>query len=185
VPWAGEWALRRGVPGKAGAWAREAEKPQVIGTLQVFMQWPDTATSDVDLWVQAPGDRPVGYNGKAGMIFDLLRDDLGYQGDRTGMNFENAFTRGLPAGEYVVNVHLYRSIVADMPIRVKVICQLRKDPESPLVDVFVEEVTLTKAYQEITVMRFTLDSDGSVVSKTQLPKPIATVTEDRGGNPHR
>lgn len=156
----------------------EAEKPQVIGQLQVFMSWPDSAVSDVDLWVQAPGDKAVGYPGKAGKVFDLLRDDLGYVNDVTGMNFENAFTRGLPPGEYLVNVHLYRADLRDLPIKVKVICQLRKNPESDLVTVFVQEVTLTNSKQEITVMRFTLDGEGNVVSTSRLPKPIVTA---RGG----
>src|SRR5437667_7216328 len=47
------------------------------GNVIVEMTWAKESDSDVDLWVQAPGDVPVGYSNKSGMIFNLLRDDLG------------------------------------------------------------------------------------------------------------
>ena len=58
------------------------------------------------------GRRPVGYSNKGGVIFNLLRDDLGKRADATGMNYEVSYSRGIPAGEYTVNVHLYRNTSA-------------------------------------------------------------------------
>ena len=72
-------------------------------------RWPDGVDADVDLWVQAPGDVPVGYSNKGGAIFNLLRDDLGQRADATGMNYEVSYARGMPAGEYTANLHLYRN----------------------------------------------------------------------------
>ena len=46
---------------------------------------PPSMDSDVDLWVQAPGDMPVGYSNKGGAVFNLLRDDLGQQLDLSGL----------------------------------------------------------------------------------------------------
>ena len=80
------------------------------GDMIVEIRWPDELDTDVDLWVKAPGDRPVGYSNRGGLVFNLLRDDLGHSSDLTKLNYEFAYTRGAPAGEYVVNVHLYRNM---------------------------------------------------------------------------
>jgi hypothetical protein len=56
------------------------------GSVIIDLHWDDKVDADVDLWVQAPGDVPVGYSNKAGMIFNLLRDDLGHSGDPVSMN---------------------------------------------------------------------------------------------------
>ena len=61
----------------------------------VDAQWPDNWRTDVDLWVQAPGDVPVGYSNKGGVIMNLLRDDLGTN-DPTPLRYENQFSRGVP-----------------------------------------------------------------------------------------
>src|SRR3546814_1318851 len=37
----------------------DAEPPH--GNILVELRWPDEADADVDLWVEAPGDRPVGH----------------------------------------------------------------------------------------------------------------------------
>src|SRR4051794_3763581 len=58
------------------------------GNVIVEMTWPPNIDADVDLWVQAPGDVPVGYSDKSGIIFNLLRDDLGHSGDPNSMNYE-------------------------------------------------------------------------------------------------
>jgi hypothetical protein len=49
----------------------------------------------VDLWVQAPGDIPVGYSNKGGLIMNLLRDDLGTN-DPTPLLYENQYSHGVP-----------------------------------------------------------------------------------------
>ena len=36
------------------------------GNVVVELRWPDAVDADVDLWVQAPGDSPVGYSNKGG-----------------------------------------------------------------------------------------------------------------------
>jgi hypothetical protein len=50
----------------------------------------DAALAHFDLWIQAPGDVPVGYSNKSGGVFNLLRDDLGKAKDMTdGNSFVN------------------------------------------------------------------------------------------------
>ena len=61
---------------------------------------------------------PVGYSNKAGMIFNLLRGDLGHSGDPNSMNYEVAYGRGRWPGEYTVNAHFYRSADGRYPVAV-------------------------------------------------------------------
>lgn len=84
----------------------ETEQQHRPGNLVVSIAWP-SGPDDVDLWMSAPGDKRVGYISKQGTVVALLRDDLGTTSDLTDANFESAYTRGIPDGEYGVNVHCY------------------------------------------------------------------------------
>src|SRR5690606_40575934 len=65
------------------------------GNIMVEAVWPEDLDVDVDLWVQAPGDTPVGYSNKSGRFFNLLRDDLGQVADATKLNYEVSYSRGI------------------------------------------------------------------------------------------
>ena len=43
---------------------------QSPGNVIVEAQWGDGLDADVDLWVQAPGDKPVGYSNKSGQVLN-------------------------------------------------------------------------------------------------------------------
>ncbi len=86
------------------------------GNVIVEMFWDKAVDADVDLWVQAPGDVPVGYSNKSGVVFNLVRDDLGRSGDPNSMNYEVSYGRGHWPGEYVVNAMLYRSRDRKFPV---------------------------------------------------------------------
>ena len=98
-----------------------ADPVQTPGNVIVEVRWPDRTDADIDLWVQAPGDDPVGYSNKGGRVFNLLRDDLGHTNDLSALNYEMAFSRGTPAGDYTVNLHLYRNRSGESPIAVEVL----------------------------------------------------------------
>jgi len=89
--------------------AEESARPP--GNVMVEMRWPDDMDTDVDLWVEAPGDNPVGYSSKGGNVFNLLRDDRGHLHDASNLNYEVSYSRGVPVGEYTVNLHLYNTRV--------------------------------------------------------------------------
>ena len=91
-------------------------------------RWPDQLDTDVDLWVQVPGDVPVGYSNKGGADFNLLRDDLGELADATRMNYEVSYSRGMPAGEYTVNLHLYRNSSHAARVPVTVVASVKRSP---------------------------------------------------------
>ncbi|HET9686770.1 MAG TPA: hypothetical protein VFP79_06275 [Pseudolabrys sp.] len=136
---------------------------QAPGNMIVEIQWPNTLDTDVDLWVQAPGDRPVGYSNTNGKIFNLLRDDLGRANDMTDLNYEVAYSRGMPAGEYAVNVHLYRGI-SGASIPVKVVVSAKTSVTGPAQQLSSTTVELRHNNQELTAMRFRLDDHGSLVT---------------------
>ncbi|MFL5260098.1 MAG: hypothetical protein ACJ8AS_10115 [Hyphomicrobiales bacterium] len=151
----------------------ETEGVQSPGNMIVEIQWPDKLDADVDLWVKAPGDAPVGYSNKSGHVFNLLRDDLGKAQDLTDNNYEVAYSRGLPPGEYVVNVHMYRGISVSYPVPVKVAVTVKRTPNEVSVPI-TTMIKLRKQNQEITALRFRIDPAGEVVagSVNSLYKPL-------------
>jgi hypothetical protein len=144
--------------------ARTAEQVTPPGNVMVEVRWPDDYDTDVDLWVQAPGDVPVGYSNKGGQVFNLLRDDLGRRGDATGLNYEVAYSRGIPEGEYTVNLHLYRNPEGVLPIPVTVVVSVKKTQQESARQILASRVELAREGQELTVFRFTLDARGDLVA---------------------
>ncbi len=153
--------------------AAATESVTAPGNVIVEIRWPSTSRSDVDLWVQAPGDVPVGYSNKGGLIFNLLRDDLGLFGDATPLNYEIAYARGVPPGEYAINVHLYRAS-PDLPIPVTVTVSAKSDPNDMARELLTTKVMLRRENEELTVFRFKLDQDASLVpgSVSSLHRPL-------------
>ena len=78
-----------------------------IGSMMVEMFWPDDVHVDMDLWVQAPNDSPVGFSRKTGTQFDLLRDDLGRFNDLANRNYEIQIGKDIVTGTYRINVKWY------------------------------------------------------------------------------
>ena len=137
----------------------EAEPP---GNLIVAITWPEGDT-DIDLWVTGPGElNPVGYSNKGGVLFNLLRDDLGNMPDATPLNYENSYTRGIVAGEYVVNVHCYRCRVLPQKVHVEVSINDLSTSKS-IKKVATTSLNLTANGQEKTALRFKIDSKGNLV----------------------
>jgi hypothetical protein len=145
-------------PGRAAQ-----ENTQPPGNVIVEVRWPDELDCDVDLWVEAPGDIPVGYSNKGGVIFNLLRDDLGRRADATGMNYEVSYSRGIVPGEYTVNVHLYRNAAGVLPIPVTVVTSVKKSAKESARQLLASNIELGREGQEMTVYRFRLSEDGDLV----------------------
>ncbi|MGE5147620.1 MAG: hypothetical protein ACM3N5_12785 [Candidatus Eiseniibacteriota bacterium] len=154
--------------------AKTADAVSMPGNVMVEIRWPDELDADVDLWVQAPGDVPVGYSNKGGKIFNLLRDDLGTKGDATGLNYEVSYSRGIPPGEYVVNVHLYRNNTQLTEIPVTTVVSVKGPTAHGAKQILTSQVKLTHLGQELTVFRFRLTKNGELDSGSvnSLPKPL-------------
>lgn len=145
-------------PGKT---AEASSEPP--GNVIVEIRWPDDLDSDVDLWVEAPGDMPVGYSNKGGAIFNLLRDDLGRRADATELNYEISYSRGIPAGEYTVNIHLYRNAGGVLPIPVTVVTSVKKSSTEGARQLLASKFELEREGSEVTVYRFRLSDSGDLV----------------------
>jgi hypothetical protein len=153
---------------------KSAENVEPPGNVIIEARWPDDLDSDVDLWVQAPGDIPVGYSNKGGAIFNLLRDDLGRRADATEMNYEVTYSRGIPPGEYTVNLHLYRNTAQVVPIPVTIVASVKKTMQESARQLLATRIDLNREGQELTVFRFEIDDGGDLVpgSVTSLQRPI-------------
>lgn len=145
------------------------------GNIMVDARWPDSSTDDIDLWVQAPGDVPVGYSNKGGAIFNLLRDDLGIRNaPGVSLRMESAVSRGVVPGDYTVNVHFYRSRELKVPVPVTVTVECKPNADDNVLHLLDRTVQLQREGEELTVFRFHLDQQcrldpGSV---TSLQKPL-------------
>jgi len=144
-----------------GEQAKEDSTPP--GNVIIEVSWPEELDTDVDLWVQGPGDIPVGYSNKGGVIFNLLRDDLGIRADSTQLNHEVSYSRGIPAGEYTVNVHLYRNSARTFPVPVNVVTSVKRTPQDGARQLLASRIELVREGQELTVYRFQLSGAGELV----------------------
>ena len=144
------------------------------GNVVVEVVWPAEINADLDLWVEAPGDVPVGYSNKGGRIFNLLRDDLGFFQDVSNINYEVSYSRGRPAGEYTVNVHLYKAPPGALPLEVTVMVSLKTDPQAQALRVLGKTFEIGHVGDEITCFRFQLDDDGQFLSASvhDLPRSL-------------
>ena len=125
------------------------------GNVTVEVEWPPGWDTDVDLWVLAPGKGavPVGYSNKGGKYFNLLRDDLGKREDVGESNYEYSYSRGIPAGEYTVNLHLFRNNEARFPVTciVRIRTSVTRNGELKVVEIGTFTVDLRHVGEEITV----------------------------------
>jgi len=133
------------------------------GNVIVHIVW-DEGNIDVDLWVFGPKEfKPVGYSNKGGLIWNLLRDDLGSM-DVTDLNYENSFSRGVIPGEYIINVHCFRCPV--LPVNVKIEVSVKKDnnnQKSALKIIAKTKLQLRQSREEVTALRFKLNKEGDIV----------------------
>ncbi len=131
--------------------------PEKDAQLSVILYWDIKSDSDVDLWVKAPDDLQVGFSRPHGKHFDLVRDDLGRAQDPDSRNLEIQFARNYPAGEYIVNVMMYRTHDKIFPVHAWVEVWRGKQMLAK------ENVTLTHDGDEQTALRFKLDNDGNLL----------------------
>ncbi len=153
----------------------ETDEHTPPGNVVVEMHWPDELPVDVDLWVQAPNDVPVGFWNQGSQYFNLLRDDLGMEGDASARNYEVSYSRGILAGDYTVNVHMYGKIPAGVIVPVRVVVSVKAKYDS-LRQILQTSVELQRRNQEETAFRFRLTGDGELVpgSVTTLRRRLIT-----------
>jgi hypothetical protein len=143
----------------------------------ITLTWPDGREEDLDLYVEDPTGELVWFRQREAGLMHLDRDDLGQRNDMieiagryviNPLNQEVVSIRGIVPGEYVVNLHLYRTKGDQaVPATVKI------EKLNPRVElVFFGPLTLIAAGEEQTVARFSVGIDGRVRAVNQLPKQL-------------
>ena len=143
----------------------------------ITVSWPDNNPNDIDVWAEGPKGKKVWYKRTEDGLMHLDRDDRGLENDRqtingveviNPLNQEVLTLRGRPPGEYIVNVHYFKS----------------EDQQAVPVTVYLAEVNpvlkvlhynsvmLTEEGEETTALRFTVSSSGKVENINQLQKSL-------------
>ncbi len=143
----------------------------------ITLTWPDNNPNDIDAWVQDPAGNTVWFRSREAGMMHLDRDDRGLSNDTivingqkvvNPLNQEVVTIRGVAAGEYTLNAHYYDSKDREpVPITVSIV---KVNPRAEVV--FYGNATLARPGDEVTLVRFTLDRDGHVVSTNRLPKTL-------------
>jgi len=171
----------------------ETKKIDSKAEFMVIMEWDDKSRYDIDLWMQDPLKNIVGFPNKEGGWIHLDRDDLGQANDMVTLNDgtpqlieqnrEIMTLRGIVPGEYIVNSHYY-SAKAERGNAKPTEVQYTVLKINPYREVDVGMVTLNKPGSEKTMIRFTVDKNGDVISKNKLQKKIAGLHLEARGLQH-
>lgn len=133
------------------------------GNVIVELFWDNDRDVDIDLWVKAPEDIPVGYSNQGGLFFNLLRDDLGKYKDNTPVNYEVSYSRGISEGKYIVNIHLYREDKKPfVPILAKMVVSVVDPDTNSRKQILKSKKILNEIGKELTIFQFNLDKKGNL-----------------------
>jgi hypothetical protein len=143
----------------------------------ITVTWPDNDPNDLDTWVQDPSGRLCWYKARDEGLMHLDRDDRGNLNDRivvggrewvSPLNQELVTLRGVEAGEYVVNVHYYRS--EDQKPVSATVQVVKVNPRAEVV--WYGTMTLERPGMEKTAVRFVLDRSGRVTEADTRFRPL-------------
>jgi hypothetical protein len=151
-------------------------RPPTIDTYGVYavsVAWAPASNDDVDTYVQDPQGEIADFTNPNAGLMHLEHDDLGRANDSKGTvvvnhNGERVVLRGAIPGEYVVNVHMYAKN-DPAPTRVEVGLYRLRGQDTLVTH---RSVTLSRAREEQTAFRFTLNAAGDVTDKNELPKKL-------------
>jgi hypothetical protein len=162
----------------------KAGSVEVKAEVLITVSWPDGAEDDVDVYVKDPIGNIVWFFGKEKGLLNLERDDRGAFHDvvlvngvriSNPLNQETVTLRGIVAGEYVVNVFDYNGVTTGkLPVAVRV---EKLNPKVSVIFYGVHDFTRTK--EEATMVRFTLDDDGSVRDINYRPESLVEQVNSR------
>lgn len=165
---------------------KQENKDQQKVEFLVTMNWPDENNDDVDLYIQNPANNLICFRRKEDGLMHLDRDDLGKKNDSIKLsdgsvlefkqNQEVGSIRGIIPGEYCINVHMYAKREPLIPTKVNV----KVEKMNPYSLVGSKEIVLSQTGQEETVLRFVLDSKGTVKDVFfNLPKSLVQSAPER------
>lgn len=143
----------------------------------ITISWPDGDPNDIDVWAAGPGGQQVWFMKPQDGLMNIDRDDRGLANDKqvingkeivNPLNQEVLTLRGRPPGEYVVNLHYYKS-ENSQPVPVSVYLA---EVNPKLKVLHYSTIDMTEEGQERTAVRFTVTPNGSVININQLDKTL-------------
>lgn len=143
----------------------------------ITISWPNDFDDDIDVYLQDPEKHLIMFKRKEDGLMHLDRDDLGFANDvietingpiKYNENREIVTIRGVCVGEYTLNVHAFKKKDArSTPVKIQI------DKINPTFKtVIIKEVILAKEGDEKTVIRFTLNNNGDLVSTNAIQKSL-------------
>ena len=159
--------------------SEETGKIRSNAEILISVQWPDDHPDDVDAIVEDPQGSLVWYHNRDSGLMHLDRDDRGNLADNLNINGEvvsnpinqeTITVRGLQSGEYIINLLHYKSNFKEpLPVTVKV------EKLNPSVElVYYGEHFLNGVGDEMTALRFYVDSQKNISDLNQIPKRLIT-----------
>ncbi len=146
----------------------------------VTVKWPDNVPDDVDTWIEDPDGRIVWFRNTEEGFMHLDRDDRGLANDTievdgreivNPINQEVVTIRQIVPGEYVVNLHYYKSNT-----RMPVVAEVSLVKVNPSLEIlYYGKVALAAPGDERTALRFQMNLDGSVENINTLHKSLVRV----------
>lgn len=164
--------------------AKPEETPP--GRLLVTLTWQHDRDADIDLWVDSPGDSPVGYSRRTGAVWDLLHDDRGRAVECQDQpptcedaNTEIAVARSLPAGLWHINAVAFGSHDHVYPVHVWITVDLIDQTSHNTTRLFRRDGDLHEDHDEVTLLNFRTNDAGAIVpgSDNDLPYPLWHVVQ--------
>jgi len=133
----------------------------------ITVSWEDGNANDIDTWVQGPQNTRVWFKQTQNGLMHLDRDDRGLTNDTqqvdgqeivNPLNQEVVTIRGRPPGEFIINVHYYKSTdQLEVPVTIYV-----AEVNPTLKVLHYATLNLKKEGEEKTAVRFTLNNQGKV-----------------------
>lgn len=149
----------------------------------ITVSWPDGNPNDIDVWAAGPKGQRVWYKRTEEGLMHLDRDDRGLANDTQKINGKDIVNplnqevltlRGRAPGEYIVNVHYFKSETKeDVPVTVYL---AEVNPRMKVLH--YNTIVLTEEGEESTALRFTLSQTGKVIDINQLPKSLVKANHE-------
>jgi len=146
----------------------------------ITTKWEDLSPDDIDTWVEDPSGSLVWFRSTEVGFMHLDRDDRGVSNDTilvdgkeviNPLNQEVVTIRSFVPGEYVVNLHYYKT-TSGKPVKAEV----RVVKVNPRLEVvYYGTLELINVGDEKTAVRFYVTKQGEVKSVSTLQKNIVTI----------
>jgi hypothetical protein len=137
--------------------------------IMIIVEWDDESGDDIDTWVKGPlMGAPISFQNKHSGMMHLDRDDLGRSSDTMiidgekiviKVNREVVTMRGIVAGDYYINIHVYNKATGSDVTKYTVTLL----DVNPYKEVYVVQGEITKRGDIVRLPGFTLNEEGEIV----------------------